>query len=181
MKTIATAIPDLLIVEPTVFGDSRGFFYESFNQRKFEQLIGRQANFVQDNHSRSIQNVLRGLHYQIEQAQAKLIRVIQGTVIDVAVDLRRSSATFGQHVMVELSAENKRMFWIPEGFAHGFIVVSDVAELLYKTSDYWAPEHERCLAWDDPALNIEWPLNGAPSLSEKDKQGKLLANLSVFD
>jgi len=181
MKTIATAIPDLLIVEPTVFGDSRGFFYESFNQRKFEQLIGRKANFVQDNHSRSIQNVLRGLHYQIEQAQAKLIRVIQGTVIDVAVDLRRSSATFGQHVMVELSAENKRMFWIPEGFAHGFIVVSDVAELLYKTTDYWAPEHERCLAWDDPALNIEWPLNGAPSLSEKDKQGKLLANLPVFD
>ena len=181
MKTIATAIPDLLIVEPTVFGDSRGFFYESFNQRKFEQLIGRKANFVQDNHSRSIQNVLRGLHYQIEQAQAKLIRVIQGTVIDVAVDLRRSSATFGQHVMVELSAENKRMFWIPEGFAHGFIVVSDVAELLYKTTDYWAPEHERCLAWDDPALNIEWPLNGAPRLSEKDKQGKLLANLPVFD
>ena len=170
MKAIATAIPDLFIIEPTVYGDDRGFFFESFNQRKFEELIGRKANFVQDNHSRSVKNVLRGLHYQIQQPQGKLVRVVQGTVFDVAVDLRRSSPTFGKHVGIKLSAENKRMFWVPEGFAHGFVVLSDSAEFLYKTTDYWAPEFERSLAWNDPELAIEWPHVGEPALSAKDRR-----------
>ena len=180
MNLISTAIPDLKIIEPKVFGDARGFFYESFNQRRFNELIGREVVFVQDNHSRSAHHVLRGLHYQIQQPQGKLVRVVQGTVYDVAVDLRRSSPTFGQHVGVELSAENKRMFWIPEGFAHGFVVLSQSAEFLYKTTDYWAPEFERSLAWNDPALAIDWPLSVAPALSAKDQQGKLLAEAECF-
>lgn len=180
MNVMPTAIPDLKLIEPKVFGDARGFFYESFNQRQFNELIGREVEFVQDNHSRSARNVLRGLHYQIQQAQGKLVRVVQGTVYDVAVDLRRSSPTFGQHVGVELSAENKRMFWIPPGFAHGFLVLSESAEFLYKTTDYWAPEFERSLAWNDPALAIDWPLSAAPALSAKDQQGKLLAEAECF-
>jgi dTDP-4-dehydrorhamnose 3,5-epimerase len=180
MKIIATAIPDLMIIEPTVFGDDRGFFYESFNQRKFNELTGLRAEFVQDNHSRSVKNVLRGLHYQIRQPQGKLVRVVQGLVFDVAVDMRRSSATFGQHVGVELSADNKRMFWIPEGFAHGFVVLSETAEFLYKTTDYWAPEFERSLLWNDPALQIQWPHQGEPALSAKDQQGKLFSEAECF-
>ena len=180
MKVIPTAIPDLKIIEPQVFGDERGFFFESFNQRKFNELIGRKVEFVQDNHSRSAKNVLRGLHYQVQQPQGKLVRVVQGTVFDVAVDIRRSSPTFGQHVGLELSADNKRMFWIPEGFAHGFVVLSDTAEFLYKTTDYWAPEFERSLAWNDPALLISWPHHGEPSLSAKDQQAKLLSHAECF-
>ncbi len=180
MKAIQTALPDLLIIEPEVFGDERGFFFESFNRRKFAVLTGRDADFVQDNHSRSAQNVLRGLHYQIQRPQGKLVRVVQGTVLDVAVDIRRSSPTFGRHVAVELSAGNKRMFWIPEGFAHGFVVLSDAAEFLYKTTDYWCPEHERCIRWDDPALAIDWRLEVAPAISAKDAQGKLLAEAELF-
>ena len=180
MKAIATAIADLFIIEPTVFGDDRGFFFESFNQRIFEELIGRKVNFVQDNHSRSVKNVLRGLHYQIHQPQGKLVRVVQGTVFDVAVDLRRSSSTFGQHIGVELSAENKRMFWVPEGFAHGFVVLSDSAEFLYKTTDYWAPEFERSLAWNDPELAIQWPHLGVPALSVKDKLATILSQAECF-
>lgn len=180
MKAIQTAIPDLLIIEPQVFGDERGFFFESFNRRKFAALTGRDTDFVQDNHSRSAKNVLRGLHYQIQHPQGKLVRVIQGTVLDVAVDIRRSSPTFGRHVAVELSADNKRMFWIPEGFAHGFVALSDTAEFLYKTTDYWCPEHERCIRWDDPALAIDWRLQAAPSVSAKDAQGKPLAEAELF-
>lgn len=172
MKLISTHIHGLLILEPKVFGDERGFFFESFNQRQFKELTGLDVDFVQDNHSRSAKNVLRGLHYQIQQPQGKLVRVVQGKVFDVVVDLRRSSPTFGQHVGIELSAENKRMFWIPPGFAHGFVVLSETAEFLYKTTDYWAPEFERSLLWSDPALAIAWPLDGAPQLSAKDQAGK---------
>jgi len=181
LKGIATGIPDLLIIEPKVFGDDRGFFYESFNRRQFKELTGRDVDFVQDNHSRSAKNVLRGLHYQIQHPQAKLVRVVQGAVLDVAVDIRKSSPTFGQHVAVELSAENKRMFWMPEGFAHGFLVLSDTADFLYKTTDYWHPEHERCLRWDDPALAIDWQLTGVPVLSGKDVRGKTLVEAELFD
>ena len=181
MKVIQTAIPDLLIIEPRVFGDDRGFFFESFNRRQFFQLTGCDVDFVQDNHSRSAKNVLRGLHYQIQHPQAKLVRVVQGSVLDVAVDIRRNSPTFGQHVVVELSAENKRMFWMPEGFAHGFVVLSDTADFLYKTTDYWFPEHERCLRWDDPELAIDWRLPSAPVLSAKDVQGKILAEAELFE
>ena len=180
MNIIDTAIPDLKIIEPKVFGDDRGFFFESFNQRQFNDAIGREVNFVQDNHSRSAKNVLRGLHYQIQHPQGKLVRVVQGTVYDVAVDLRRSSATFGQHVGIELSADNKRMFWVPPGFAHGFVVLSDSAEFLYKTTDYWFPEFERSLAWNDPTINIAWPFEGEPALSGKDRLGKLLADAEKF-
>ena len=181
MKATPTAIPDVLIIEPKVFGDERGFFFESFNRRQFAALIGREVDFVQDNHSRSAQNVLRGLHYQIEHAQGKLVRVIQGEVFDVAVDLRKSSPSFGQHVSAQLSAENKRMLWIPEGFAHGFMVLSESAEFLYKTTDYWAPEFERGLLWNDPALGIQWPVEGsAPTLSVKDQQAALLATAELF-
>lgn len=180
MKLISTQIPDLLILEPKVFGDERGFFFESFNQRQFKQLTGLDVDFVQDNHSRSARNVLRGLHYQIQQPQGKLVRVVQGKVFDVAVDLRRSSPTFGQHVSLELSAENKRMFWIPPGFAHGFVVLSESAEFLYKTTDYWAPEFERSLLWNDPALAIEWPLDGMPQLSAKDQAGKSFDTAECF-
>jgi dTDP-4-dehydrorhamnose 3,5-epimerase len=180
MQAIQTEIPDVLIIEPKVFGDTRGFFYESYNQKKFEQLVGRKVNFVQDNHSRSAQNVLRGLHYQIQQPQGKLVRVTQGEVFDVAVDIRKSSPTFGRSVAVNLSAENKRMLWIPEGFAHGFLVLSENAEFLYKATDYWAPEHERCIAWNDPELFINWPLTGTPLLSTKDAVGKPLKLAELF-
>ena len=180
MNVIPTAIPDVLIIEPKVFGDERGFFFESFNRRRFGELIGRDVDFVQDNHSRSAKNVLRGLHYQIQQPQGKLVRVAQGAVFDVAVDIRRSSPTFGQHVGVELSAENKRMLWVPEGFAHGFVVVSDTAEFLYKTTDYWAPEFERSIAWNDSAIGIQWPIQSEPSLSAKDRQAKVLVEAEHF-
>jgi dTDP-4-dehydrorhamnose 3,5-epimerase len=181
MKAITTSIPDLLIIEPKVFGDDRGFFYESFNRQKFAELVGRDVDFVQDNHSRSVKNVLRGLHYQIQHPQAKLVRVVQGAVLDVVVDIRKSSPTFGQHVAVELSADNKRMFWMPEGFAHGFLVLSESAEFLYKTTDYWYPEHERCLRWDDSTLAIDWQLASPPALSIKDAQGKNLKDAELFD
>jgi dTDP-4-dehydrorhamnose 3,5-epimerase len=180
VKVIATSIPGVLIIEPKVFGDERGFFFESFNARNFQELIGIHANFVQDNHSRSAKNVLRGLHYQIQNPQGKLVRVVQGVVFDVAVDVRRSSPTFGQHVSVELSAENKRMLWIPEGFAHGFLVISDSAEFLYKTTDYWSPEYERSVIWNDPTVGIVWPIQGEPILSAKDLQGKSLAEAEHF-
>jgi len=180
MKVIQTEIPDLLIVEPQIFGDDRGFFFESFNRAKFAELSGRDVDFVQDNHSRSAKNVLRGLHYQIRKPQAKLVRVVQGAVLDVVVDIRKSSPTFGQHVAQELSADNKRMLWIPEGFAHGFVVLSDSADFLYKTTDYWFPEHERCIRWDDPALAIDWKLTAEPALSGKDTQGKYLAEAELF-
>lgn len=181
MKAVQTTIKDLLIIEPKVFGDDRGFFFESYNQRNFAALIGRDVTFLQDNHSRSVKNVLRGLHYQIQHPQGKLVRVVQGTVLDVAVDIRKSSPTFGQHVALELSAENKRMLWIPEGFAHGFVVLSATAEFLYKTTDYYHPEHERALLWNDPALAIDWKLQTAPALSAKDIQGKLLKHIEYFE
>lgn len=180
MKAIQTALPDLLIIEPKVFGDERGFFFESFNRRKFAELIGREVDFVQDNHSRSAKNVLRGLHYQIRHPQGKLVRVVQGAVLDVAVDIRRSSPAFGQHLAIELSAENKRMLWIPEGFAHGYVALSESAECLYKTTDYWVPEHERCISWEDPVLAIDWQLQVAPALSAKDAQGKAFAEAEMF-
>lgn len=180
MQAIATSIPDVLIIDPKVFGDDRGFFYESFNQQKFNELMGYPVEFVQDNHSRSVKNVLRGLHYQIEHPQGKLVRAVQGVVLDVVVDIRRSSATFGQHVAVELSAENKRMLWIPPGFAHGFVVLSETAEFLYKTTDYWFPQHERSLLWSDPALGVDWKLQDAPTVSAKDALAKCLAEAELF-
>jgi len=180
MKATRLAIPDVLLIEPKVFGDDRGFFFESFNAARFAEAVGRRVDFVQDNHSRSARGVLRGLHYQIRQPQGKLVRVAAGEVFDVAVDIRKGSPTFGRWVGALLSADNKRQMWIPEGFAHGFVVISESAEFLYKTTDYWAPEHERCIAWNDPALGIEWPLDGAPVLSEKDRRGALLADAEVF-
>jgi dTDP-4-dehydrorhamnose 3,5-epimerase len=171
MNVIPTAIPDVLIIEPKVFGDDRGFFFESFNQKVWEEKIGVKVSFVQDNHSRSAKNVLRGLHYQTRQAQGKLVRVTQGAVFDVAVDIRKNSPTFGKWVGVHLSAENKRQLWVPAGLAHGFLVLSEVAEFLYKTTDYYAPEFERCIRWDDPTLAIEWPLTEPPALSTKDAAG----------
>ena len=180
MKVIVTEIPDVLIIEPKVFGDDRGFFYESFNKRVWEDLTGLQTEFVQDNHSRSAKNVLRGLHYQIRQPQGKLVRAIAGEVFDVAVDIRRSSATFGKWVGVLLSAENKRQLWVPEGFAHGFLVLSEMAEFLYKTTDYWAMEHERSIVWNDPELAIEWPLTGEPLLAKKDVEGKAFRAAEYF-
>lgn len=179
MKTIETEIPQVLIVEPKVFGDERGFFFESYNRRVLEAM-GIQGEFVQDNHSRSAKNVLRGLHYQIRQPQGKLVRVISGAVFDVAVDIRRSSATFGKWIGEILSADNKRMMWIPEGFAHGFLVLSDAAEFLYKTTDYWAPEHERAILWNDPDLAIAWPVDGAPTLAAKDATAKRFVEAEVF-
>ncbi len=181
MQAIDTALPDVKIIEPKVFGDARGFFYESFNQRAFDAAVGRHYDFVQDNHSKSSRGVLRGLHYQLEQAQGKLVRVVQGRVIDVAVDIRKSSATFGHWVAVELSEDNQRQLWVPPGFAHGFVVVSDTAEFLYKTTDYYAPAHERCIIWNDAQLLIDWQLNGLePQLSAKDQQGKAFAEADVF-
>jgi dTDP-4-dehydrorhamnose 3,5-epimerase len=179
MKIIPTSIPDVVLLEPKVFGDERGFFYESWNKRTFAEL-GIAADFVQDNHSKSQQNVLRGLHYQIEHAQGKLVRVAAGAVYDVAVDLRRSSPTFGQWVGFTLSAEDKRMAWIPPGFAHGFCVTSESAEFLYKTTDYYSPTHERTLLWNDPQLAIPWPLDGEPLLAAKDKSGLPLAEAETF-
>jgi dTDP-4-dehydrorhamnose 3,5-epimerase len=180
VNIVTTEIADVLIIEPKVFGDERGFFFESFNQRRFNELTGTDFQFVQDNHSRSAKNVLRGLHYQIQQPQGKLVRVVQGSVYDVALDIRRSSTTFGQYVGVELSAENKRMLWVPPGFAHGFVVLSETAEFLYKTTDYWAPEFERSIAWNDPTINIEWPIQTVPALSAKDREGKLLTEAELF-
>ena len=180
MNIVPTAIPDVLILEPHVFGDERGFFFESFNARGFARATGLDVQFVQDNHSRSAKNVLRGLHYQIQQPQGKLVRVAAGEVFDVAVDIRRSSSTFGQWVGTRLSADNKRQLWIPEGFAHGFLVLSEFAEFLYKTTDYYAPKHERCIRWDDPQLAIDWPLTGHPTLSHKDQEASSLAEAEVF-
>lgn len=180
MNVISTRIPDVLVFEPKIFGDERGFFYESFNARAFEEATGKEAHFVQDNHSKSIKNVLRGLHYQTEQAQGKLVRVTQGEVFDVAVDLRKSSSTYGQWVGEVLSAENKRSMWVPEGFAHGFLVLSDTAEFLYKTTDFYAPDHEWIIKWDDPEIGIEWPIKGQPELSAKDAAGKSISEVETF-
>ena len=181
MKATSLAISDILLLEPAVFGDHRGFFLESFNQRTFDTLAGKSTVFVQDNHSRSGKNVLRGLHYQINQPQGKLVRVVVGEIFDVAVDIRRKSPTFGQWVSAVLTAENTKQLWVPEGFAHGFLVTSDYAEVLYKTTDYWAPEHERSIAWNDPTVDIHWPLESDPMLSAKDREGKALAAAEVFD
>lgn len=181
MQAVASAIPDVLILEPKVFGDARGFFLESFNARVFQELTGLDVDFVQDNHSRSGAGVLRGLHYQIEQPQGKLVRVVRGRVFDVAVDLRRKSPTFGRWDGVELSEDNHRQLWIPPGFGHGFLVLSETADFLYKTTDYYAPQHERCIRWDDPGIGIDWPLAGEPLLSAKDREGRLLADAEVFD
>lgn len=180
MQIQPTAIPEVLVIEPTVFGDDRGFFYESFNQKHFTEMTGVTRQFIQDNHSKSAKGVLRGLHYQIQQPQGKLVRVTHGEVFDVAVDLRKSSATFGKWIGTRLSAANKRQLWIPEGFAHGFVVLSDNAEFLYKTTDYWAPEFERSILWNDPAIGIDWPFDGEPLLSGKDKVGVLLADADLF-
>jgi dTDP-4-dehydrorhamnose 3,5-epimerase len=180
MQAKETGISGLLVLEPKVFGDARGFFFESFNQKKFSQLTGVDDMFVQDNHSRSARNVLRGLHYQIKQPQGKLVRVVAGEVFDVAVDVRRASPTFGKWFGIHLSAENKKMLWIPAGFAHGFVVLTETAEFLYKTTDYWAPEHERCILWNDPDLGIDWPLQGEPLLSAKDAAGKAFREAEVF-
>ena len=180
MKMIPLSIPEVILIEPKVFGDDRGFFFESFNRAEFETAIGRKVDFVQDNHSRSANNVLRGLHYQIQQPQGKLVRVVVGEVFDVAVDIRKSSSTFGQWVGEVLSAENKRQMWVPEGFAHGFLVLSETAEFLYKTTDYYAPEFERCIAWCDTSLAIDWPIENSPSLSNKDSQGQSFSSAEVF-
>jgi dTDP-4-dehydrorhamnose 3,5-epimerase len=180
VKVTPTDIPDVLIIEPKLFGDDRGFFFESFNAQSFRQGTGIQSEFVQDNHSKSAKNVLRGLHYQIQQPQGKLVRVVQGTVFDVAVDIRKSSPTFGQWVSVVLSADNKKQLWVPEGFAHGFITLSETAEFLYKTTDYYAPAFERCIAWNDPTIGIQWPAQVVPMLSGKDQQGLSLEQAECF-
>lgn len=180
MKATPLEISEVILFEPKTFGDERGFFFESFNQRQFEAAVGRAVTFVQDNHSRSARGVLRGLHYQIQQPQGKLVRVVQGEVFDVAVDIRRSSPTFGKWVGVFLSAENKSQLWVPEGFAHGFVVLSETAEFLYKTTNYYAPEHERCIHWEDKSLGIEWPITDLPTLSAKDAQAAMLATAEVF-
>jgi dTDP-4-dehydrorhamnose 3,5-epimerase len=180
MNVVRTAIPEVLVLEPKAFGDARGFFFESYNQRLFDEAVGRRVGFVQDNHSRSVKGVLRGLHYQVQQPQGKLVRVVQGEVFDVAVDLRKSSPTFGQWVGERLSAENKKQLWVPEGFAHGFLVLSESAEFLYKTTDFYAPQYERCLNWSDPDLAVDWPLAGEPALSSKDAAGAALREAEVF-
>ena len=182
MKVTRLAIPDVVLIEPKVFGDARGFFFESFNQKAFNDATGTNHQFVQDNHSRSSKGVLRGLHYQIQQPQGKLVRVVRGAVFDVAVDIRKSSPTFGQWVAEELSEDNHRQLWVPPGFAHGFVVLSDIAEFLYKTTDYYAPQFERCIAWNDPDLAIDWPNMGmAPLLSAKDGAGRKLSNADCFN
>jgi dTDP-4-dehydrorhamnose 3,5-epimerase len=180
MNVIPTAIPDVLIIEPEVFGDDRGFFFESFNQKSWQEQTGLERTFVQDNHSRSAKGVLRGLHYQIQQTQGKLVRVAVGEVFDVAVDLRRQSPTFGRWVGEVLSADNRKQLWIPEGFGHGFLVLSDSADFLYRTTDYWAPEYERCIVWNDPELCIDWSVDYSPSLSPKDAEGVLFKDAEVF-
>ena len=180
LRATPTEIPQVLIIEPKVFGDQRGFFFESFNQEAFNQVTGLNANFVQDNHSRSAKGVLRGLHYQIQQPQGKLVRVVSGEVLDVAVDIRRSSPTFGKAVSALLSGENHRQLWVPPGFAHGFVVLSETAEFLYKTTDYYAPAFERCILWNDPAIGIDWQLTEQPKLSGKDAVGLLLSEADVF-
>jgi dTDP-4-dehydrorhamnose 3,5-epimerase len=181
MKVTPTAISDVLVIEPKVFGDSRGFFYESFNQKAFNDATGLNETFVQDNHSRSAKGVLRGLHYQLQQPQGKLVRVVRGAVFDVAVDIRKSSATFGKWVGIELSEENQKQFWVPAGFAHGFLVLSQSADFLYKTTQYYAPAEERCIAWNDPNIGIQWPSIGqAPSLSAKDNSGAAFAQAESF-
>lgn len=180
MNIIPTAIPEVLLIEPTVFGDARGYFFESFNRRAFAQATGLDLNFVQDNHSRSASGVLRGLHYQIKQPQGRLVRVARGSVYDVAVDIRKSSPTFGRWVSAELNEHNHRQMWVPAGFAHGFLVTSESADYLYKTTDYYAPEHERCIAWNDPAIGISWSLKEVPQLSDKDRMGLPLAEAEVY-
>lgn len=180
MQATKLSIPDVILFEPKVFGDDRGFFFESFNNRVFEEATGLKRNFVQDNHSRSVKNVLRGLHYQIQHPQGKLVRVVSGEVFDVCVDIRKSSPTFGKWVGEMLSAENKRIVWVPEGFAHGFVVVSDTAEFLYKTTDYWYPEFERCIIWNDSDIGIQWPLECEPLLAKKDSQGKHFCQAELF-
>jgi dTDP-4-dehydrorhamnose 3,5-epimerase len=179
MNVTATAIPEVLLIEPRVFEDARGFFFESYNRQAFHAATGIDVDFVQDNHSRSARNVLRGLHYQIRQPQGKLLRVVAGEIFDVAVDLRRSSSTFGRWIGVTLSAANRRQLWIPSGFAHGFLALAEGTELLYKATDYYAPAHERCIVWNDPAIGIDWPLSGAPELSSKDAAGALLAGADL--
>ena len=182
MQVTPLAIPDVLLIEPKVFGDARGFFFESFNQKAFNDATGTHHQFVQDNHSRSSRGVLRGLHYQMPpHAQGKLVRVVSGAVFDVAVDIRKSSPTFGQWVGAELSADNHRQLWVPPGFAHAFLVLSETAEFLYKTTDYYAPEHERCIVWNDPTISIQWPIDIKPLLSAKDLAGQYLANAELFD
>jgi dTDP-4-dehydrorhamnose 3,5-epimerase len=181
MKVIQTDIPGVLAVEPQVFGDDRGFFFESFNQQKWQQGTGLERSFVQDNHSRSIRGVLRGVHYQIEQPQGKLVRVVVGEIFDVAVDLRKTSPTFGKWVGQHLSAENFKQLWIPEGFGHAFVVLSENAEVLYRTTDFWALEHERCITWNDPDLNISWPIDFSPTLSEKDGKGLFLKDADIYE
>lgn len=180
MNVVKTTIPDVVILEPNVFGDDRGFFYESFNQALFEEKVGRKVNFVQDNHSKSTKNVLRGLHYQIDQSQGKLVHVVAGEVFDVAVDIRRSSPTFGKWVGEIISSDNKKQLWIPEGFAHGFLVLSETVEFLYKTTDYYAPEFERRIVWNDTDIGIKWPIKGVPILSSKDLHAKTLATTEHF-
>jgi len=180
MNVLPTAIPDVLIFEPRVFGDDRGFFFESYNEKIFTDKIGLNVQFVQDNHSRSCQNVLRGLHYQIQHPQGKLVRAVVGTILDAVVDLRKTSPTFGQWVSCVLSAENKKMFWMPPGFAHGFVVLSEVAEVLYKATDFYAPQHERSLLWNDPDIGIDWQLTGTPILSAKDQAGQPLKSADIF-
>lgn len=182
MKATPTAIPEVLIIEPKVFGDARGFFYESFNGKAFDEAVGRHVEFVQDNHSRSAKGVLRGLHYQIQQPQGKLVRVVRGAVFDVAVDIRKTSPTFGKWVGVELSEDNHRQLWVPPGFAHGFLVLSDTADFLYKTTEYYAPAHEKCIVWNDADLGIDWPIFGLePILSKKDQLGSTFREAAVFE
>jgi dTDP-4-dehydrorhamnose 3,5-epimerase len=180
MKATRLVIPDVMLFQPKVFGDDRGFFFESFNQKQFEAILGRKVVFVQDNHSYSANSILRGLHYQIQQTQAKLVRVVQGEVFDVAVDIRKSSPTFGQWVGEILSANNQKQLWIPEGFAHGFLVLSNTAEFLYKATDYYAPVHERCIVWNDETVGIQWPVQSVPIVSEKDRQGQSLITADCF-
>ena len=181
MRVIPTALPEVLVLEPAVFGDERGFFLESWNARTFREATGIEAQFVQDNHSRSARNVLRGIHYQVVKPQGKLVRAVTGRVFDVAVDLRRSSPRFGKWAGVELSGDNKRQMWIPEGFGHGFLVLSDVADFLYKTTEYWIKEHDRTVRWDDPAIGVQWPLAGEPVLAAKDIHAPSLADAQVYD
>ncbi len=180
MKVVETSLPGVIIIEPAVFGDQRGFFMETFNRRRFAELVGYDVDFVQDNHSKSVKHVLRGLHYQVQQAQGKLVRVVRGEVFDVAVDIRKTSPHFGRWFGTTLSEENKRMLWVPPGFAHGFLVTSDSCEFLYKTTDYWAPHFERSICWNDPTLKITWPLDGEPLLSGKDRDAPQLSEAEVY-